>query len=258
MRKLLRAKVKDLYFTFAQRKKKMSNGIELTYLHQGRHSSKQLIVVFSSLTKERKYTFNYIRTLKNVPCQRLFILDNFGLDKRGVFYLGENGNMEVRDAVEELIRQIIRKNKIKNTAFSGSSKGAFAALYLGIRMGVQNIIVGSPIVHIRTFLEGIANEKSLFRVMSQSQNKLDMYDKLLINTIANYDYKGKVYLQYSLNEEIYKLHIQGLITQLKQHDYELVLDKQAYPMHEDARLFFPDFLKEKTEICINGGGLHDS
>lgn len=257
MRNLLRAKVKGLYFTFAQRKKKMSNGVELTYLHQGRHSSNQLIVVFSSLTKERKYAFNYIRTLKKVPCQRLFILDNFGLDKRGVFYLGENGSMQVRDAVEELIRQIIRENKIGKTTFSGSSKGAFAALYLGIRMGVQNIIVGSPIVHIKAFLEEIANEKPLFKVMSQSQKKLDLYDVLLIKTISDYEYKGRVYLQYSLNEEIYKSNIQDLIEELKRHDYELVLDKQAYLMHEDTRLFFPAFLKEKIEICIDEGRRND-
>lgn len=253
MKYVFRNRMKMIYFAFVQREKKMSNGTELTYLHQGKKTSNQLIVTFSSLTTERKYAFNYIRTLNQVPCQRLFILDNFGLDKRGVFYLGENGSMDVRDAVEELIREVVRKNNVKNVIFAGSSKGAFAALYMGIRMNVQTIIVGSPIVYIKTFLEGIENGKALFKAMSQSQNKESLYDELLLNAISHYDYTGKVYLQYSLKEEIYDPHIHTLLQKFNKQNYELIVEEQSYSLHEDARLFFPGFLKEKMKICIKEG-----
>lgn len=258
MKYVLKNKLKTIYFNFVQKKKKLSNGTELTYLHQGRKSSNQLIVTFSSLTTERKYAYNYIRTLNQVRCHRLFILDNFGLNKRGVFYLGENGSMDVRDAVEELIREVVRKKNIKKVIFSGSSKGAFAAMYMGIRMNVQTIIVGSPIVYVKTFLEGIENGEALFKAMSQSQNKESLYDELLINTITQYDYAGKIYLQYSLNEEIYNWHIHTLLQHLKKQNYELIVDEQTYQKHEDARLFFPEFLKEKLKICIKEGVKCDS
>ncbi|AQY51337.1 hypothetical protein [Paenilisteria weihenstephanensis] len=251
MKKLLRSQMKKIYFTCFQKKKKMSNGIELTYLHYKKVKSDQLVVVFSAMTSgDNKYAYNYIRTLKEMSCNRLFILDNFGLEKRGVFYLGENGSMDVRDAVEELIQQIVKQDNIRKTIFSGSSKGAFAALYIGIRMSVQHIIIGSPIVQIKLYLEGIANENALFKTISQSQNNSNLYDELLLDTISEFDYAGKIYLQYSSNEETYQPHTQSLIKQLKQYNYEMELNEQAYLKHEDTRLFFPVFLHEKLGIYI--------
>ncbi|MBC1226722.1 accessory Sec system protein Asp2 [Listeria booriae] len=243
MKYILKKQAKKIYFTCFQKKKKMSNGIVLTYLHQRKVKNDQLVVVFSSLTKKNPYAYNYVQTLKGVACHRLFILDNFGSKKRGVFYLGENGSMDVRDAVEELIRQIIKKNKIKTVIFTGTSKGGFAALYMGIRMDVQSIIVGSPIVSIKSFLEGVSNEKQLFKAMSQSKKDLYSYDFLLLDLIATKSFSGKIYLQYSSREEINEFHTLILINQLNKYKYNLETNEQTYSKHEDVRLFFPDFLR---------------
>ena len=53
------------------------------------------IIVFSSCTRKGiRARYNYVRTLKEVPCNKLFLLDDFASDHRGSFYLGSNMKFE--------------------------------------------------------------------------------------------------------------------------------------------------------------------
>ena len=75
-------------------KKYRSRGVTLKYMLD-RVDSRDLIIVFSSCTRKGiRARYNYVRTLKEVPCNKLFLLDDFASDHRGSFYLGSNMKFE--------------------------------------------------------------------------------------------------------------------------------------------------------------------
>lgn len=76
----------------------------LKYLYEG-HSSDTLIIVFSGFAD--KPVYNYIRTLKDVCCDKLFILDDFGY--RGSYYWYENGSNYPFLLVKDLIYSEINR-----------------------------------------------------------------------------------------------------------------------------------------------------
>lgn len=62
---------------------------DIKYVLERNKNSKDLIIVFTSCTKVgQKARYNYVRTLDKYKCNKLFILDDFGFDKRGAYYLG--------------------------------------------------------------------------------------------------------------------------------------------------------------------------
>ena len=84
-------------------KKYRSRGVTLKYMLD-RVDSRDLIIVFSSCTRKGiRARYNYVRTLKEVPCNKLFLLDDFASDHRGSFYLGSNMKFEEAVVVRELI-----------------------------------------------------------------------------------------------------------------------------------------------------------
>lgn len=57
-------------------KKYRSRGVTLKYMLD-RVDSRDLIIVFSSCTRKGiRARYNYVRTLKEVPCNKLFLLDD--------------------------------------------------------------------------------------------------------------------------------------------------------------------------------------
>ena len=62
----------------------ISDDIKIKYILNANKDSKDLLVVFSACTRKGiPARYNYMRTLKNVYCNKLFILDDFGYHKRG-------------------------------------------------------------------------------------------------------------------------------------------------------------------------------
>ncbi|EMG26743.1 hypothetical protein [Listeria fleischmannii] len=111
MKKELRRWMRKGYFYIKQKRQKMSNGITLTFYMKENTESEDLLVIYSALPVKGSSVYNYVRTLDDVNCNKLYILDDFGENRAGVFYLGENGTMDVRDAVKELITNIQKKQK---------------------------------------------------------------------------------------------------------------------------------------------------
>lgn len=105
-------------------KKYIMEEVILRYLLETNTNSKDLIVVFSACTRKGiKARYNYVRTLKNIRINKLFILDNFSDDERGAYYLGANCGNEIELACKELILKTADKFKIKRIILCGSSKG---------------------------------------------------------------------------------------------------------------------------------------
>lgn len=57
-------------------------------------------------------SYNYVKTLSKIHANRLSILDNYGYNKAGSYYLGENGDWFMPDQIVELVQQIARRNII--------------------------------------------------------------------------------------------------------------------------------------------------
>lgn len=72
------------------------------YLFQQKQS-KTLAIVFSGFAE--KPVYNYVRTLKNLKADKLFILDDFAY--RGSYYWYTNGSDEPLHLVDSLIKYVI-------------------------------------------------------------------------------------------------------------------------------------------------------
>ena len=125
-------------------KKYRSRGVTLKYMLD-RVDSRDLIIVFSSCTRKGiRARYNYVRTLKEVPCNKLFLLDDFASDHRGSFYLGSNMKFEEAVVVRELIDRVREQTGAKRLIFCGSSKGGYTALNFGLDYPGSYMVVGGP------------------------------------------------------------------------------------------------------------------
>ena len=79
---------------------------EVKYLHI-RKNSNDLLVLFSGFNPNNKRSYNYIRSLKGLPCDKLYILDSWGY--KGSYYWYEKGNSIPEILCLELIKKIYSK-----------------------------------------------------------------------------------------------------------------------------------------------------
>ena len=215
--------------------------INLNYMFYKEKKSKNLVIVFSACTREGvKARYNYVRTLKNIKINKLFILDDFGCDKRGEYYLGEAPKYNVENAVKSLIDKY--KNKYNRIYFIGSSKGGFAALNFGFKYDNSIIIIGAPQFYLGNYLSDTPNILT-YRSMKLDEKEVNFLNKKIINEILNKKKNIKVYLHYSNQEHTYKDHVKDLIKELKKNNVFLEEDIANYKEHSDVSLYFPKYLK---------------
>ncbi|MBC1271795.1 hypothetical protein [Listeria booriae] len=243
MKKWFISQSRKLYFGWIQRKKKMSNGTKLTYVLNTAQESNTLVIVFSSLTLKGKSVYNHVRSLNHIPHNRLYILDNFGYEKRGVFYLGEKNKMEVRDAVEELIMEICDSESITNKIFAGSCKGGTTAVYLGLRLKASQIIVGAPMYYISDCLKVKFGDYLIPMLDEDNPNSYNELNQVIRETVHKESYEGHIYIQYSTNDEYYASQIKPLIGDLKKKNISLFLEQAGYSYHDECSRYFSSFLK---------------
>lgn len=220
----------------------------IKYLLSGSRS-RELVVIFSAFPdKNRKASYNMINTLWNVKINKLFILDDFGYEKRGSCYLGENGNFFIISHVIQLIEKVKMKNKILKVYCVGSSKGGYAALYYGLKVDADLIIAGAPQYLQGDYLsENEDHLKILQSVMGESSKKsINYLNEFLRNEIINHagEHKPKLLIHYSKNEHTYGEHIVHLLCDLKKFKYEFEEDIESYSEHWEVAKYFP-------KLCIN-------
>lgn len=206
----------------------------------------QLIVVFSGFPGAgAKAGYNYIRTLKDIRCNKLFLLDNFGFQSRGAYYLAENGDFGIEAAFHGLITEIRQRLKSEATIYLGSSKGGYAALYYGIKNEADCIIAGSPQFYLGRYLSLPSHKPILAAIMGDDGAAgAARLDRLLTETVTDPGHakKPKVYLQYSKNEPAYGEHLRDLVQALRENGFPLSQNIGAYLNHGDLVNFFPNYL----------------
>lgn len=198
----------------------------IKYLFQNNSKSKDLIIIFTSCTKPgQKARYNYMRTLDEFECNKLFILDDFGFDKRGAYYLGNNNGFDIEKDVESLINNIINKLNPNKKNFVGSSKGGYAALYFGLKYSKSIIISGAPQYILGNYLNLPSHRTILKYIMGDTNlSSIEMLNNLLRTVLEQYKNNAcNVYLHYSSNEETYASDISILIKDIKTLEYKPIM-----------------------------------
>ena len=230
-------------------KKFIHGNVELKYMLDRHIASDKLIVIFSACTRMGvPARYNYVRTLKSVKMNKLFILDDFGPDRRGGYYLGEYPNFLMETATKLLIDQIAEQIEAKQMIFVGSSKGGYAALNFGMQYKNSIIIAGAPQYWLGKYLLAPANSVTLQGISTQHEKakvvavlnghlKQRLEEKRYIST-------QKIYLHYSEKEHTYQDHIEDLLSVLYEKKYHLIFDVHNYKEHNEVSLFYPKFILE--------------
>jgi hypothetical protein len=113
-----------------------------------------LVVVFAGMNPPppEPAKYSYVRTLKDLRRNKLFILDDYG--PRGCYYLGKNRILDFEDEVIDLIDLIAVEVGVTLAVVTacGSSKGGFASLYYAIKYGFGRAVVGGPQTRVGDYL----------------------------------------------------------------------------------------------------------
>lgn len=238
--KKIRSRLFALYIRAAEKQYK-----RLRYLLQTKSSSETLVVCFSGFGDGGAARYNYIKTLHTVNANKLFILDDFGFNKQGSYYLGENGDLFLPDMIVSLIEKIQKERCIKHFVMVGSSKGGSAALFYAIKLEADACIIGAPQYFIGDYLNIDKHLPILNGIMgntnSESVQKLNCIMKNCVQSAVKH--KPQVYIHYSPNEHTYYEHIHAMIDDLEHCGYMVYKDADyEYTEHSEVAKHFPQYL----------------
>lgn len=221
------------------------NGINLKYMLEREMGSDVLIVVFSACTRPGiRARYNYVRTLKEVKANKLFILDDFAPDHHGAYYLGKEHTNNIEVVCKALIEEIMLKLKINKAIACGSSKGGYAALNLALDLKKCDCIIGAPQYKLADYLDSpgleVTRDYIIPHATEGQRALLNTYLSKKIKTINSEDHK--VFIHYSSKEHTYCEHVCYLLNDLKNNGFEIVRDEAEYLEHGDVSKYFPVFL----------------
>ena len=222
------------YLIFFQRKK----GQQVFMYKKTKHSD-LLIVFFSAFgEKQRKGGYNYIWSTRKMKANKLWIRDRFGYYGVGSYYFGTN--FPNKSFQREIIDIISQHSLNKKLFFCGTSKGGSAALFYGLLMNADHIIIGSPQYFIGDYLKQNNYHIKIAESICPSGNRTMLLNSILKETICNKTFTGDINLLFSSNEGSYKDHLEPLIFDLKKFNLS-VYDAQ-YSSHNQVAYYYPNYL----------------
>lgn len=241
-------KVKVMY----KQKRFCCDGVILKYMCNKVKTSDTLVIVFSACTRKGiPARYNYVRTLEKTDCNRLYILDDFGEDRRGSYYLGHMPEFKEQEAAIELVKNFIDKLNPKKVVFCGSCKGGYAALNIGSRFKDSIMIIGEPTYKIATEfkLSDALLRYWMGEVTDENIKKIDAY---LTKQLENNEFKNsqKIHIFYSTCDEYIERHTIPLLNDLRKYGYCLEEETADFSAHADLGLYFSDYLKRKVQDII--------
>lgn len=234
-----------LYFFFKENKHKG----RLKYLYDNKNSD-TLIIVFSGFSDTPVY--NYVRTLKNVNADKLFVLDDFGY--RGSYYWYEHGDKLPLDLVTSLIQQKLSMGGVKRVITLGSSKGGTCAIYYGLMFGATDIYAGACQYKVGTYLNVDAHKKIFTQMMGDgaADKEQRILDEMLPKQIQNNCNSDTiVHLLYSKKEHTYPEHIKYLINDLEENHITHIDRIENFSDHNDVGSYFSTWIKSEFKSLLN-------
>lgn len=246
-RKLFKSYLKFQFKRFGKDFK--TDKCKLSYLFIPKKSSDKLLIIFSGFGAPGKpAVFNYVRSLQTINANRLYILDDFGFDKRGAYYLGKEDDFFIEEAVLNLINEISVKNNIKkeNIVVSGSSKGGYAALYFGLKYGYGEVLAGAPQTLLGDYLIGGEQYKQTLKYLGGEDREFGRkrLNALLFDIVHNRDNNTQpnIRIHVGRGDHHYKNHVIPFTQHLNRYNLKYDLDVADYTNHGDVGAHFPPFV----------------
>lgn len=235
-----------IFFCILLEKNFQNKNYNLKYVLFRKKNTKKLLIIFSSYPGiGKKARYNYIIKFRKIPVSRLYILDNFGFEKKGAYYLGEDGELLIANAVYELIEQVRKELKVdkKNVVTCGSSKGGFAAIYFECKYNYGASIVGAPQIKLGDYLSYSYHKPILKSIMgSDGPESRDFLNKLLFDTILAKPSPPSIKVHVSKNEKTYQNHVLPLVEFSLENKLDISFSYGLYKEHNLVGKHFPGFL----------------
>lgn len=229
--------------------------VNLKYIYREDEQTDTLAIIFSACTRPGlKARYNYLRTLDGVCCNRLYILDDFGSDHRGSYYLGQMPEFKEEEAVLSLIQKVLRETNPKKLLFCGSCKGGYAALNFGSRFENSVMIIGEPTYRIATEF-GLAEELLKYWMGTVTKKNIEYMDYYLEHQLRQnpYIHSQKIHFFYSEKDEYVNRHTNPLLDTLSDAGYDFEREPAQFSAHAELGLYYADYLKKKVLQYLDGG-----
>lgn len=214
---------------------------QLRYLFFKKKKAGKLLVIFSAYPgKKQKARYNYILKFRQLNYHRLYILDDFGPGERGAYYLGENRDFYIEEAVVQLIEKTreelgLTKDEVVTC---GSSKGGFAAIYFENKYHYLASVSGAPQTRLGDYLHREVHEAIYQFIVGQATEESFAYlNDLLTEAIQQKKTNSRIYLHVSQNEHTYEDHVLPLMSQVTVSDLNL----GSYDNHHSVGTHFPRY-----------------
>ena len=204
----------------------------------------QLLIVFSALAKEYTFNYNYLESLKDIPVNKLYILDDFG--KEGSYYIGKNKDFSIETSVVSLILNITSKLNIPVTNITtvGSSKGGYSALYYAIKYSFGNVLTMAPSLFLGDFLYN--HNPNIMEYIYGEVNKAGIHylNDLIFRTIQEKrDNLPKITIMVGTSDSRKDAHIMPFVEYLNSKKITYTFDLVKGVDHSQLKFFAPEYIK---------------
>jgi pimeloyl-ACP methyl ester carboxylesterase len=207
-----------------------------------------LVVAFSSAQAAGappRYRWHQI--LSELPCHRLFVLDDHGLPgplPGPSWYLGPHRS-DVAGSVCDLIEQIAAELEVDRarTVMIGSSMGGWAALYFAARAGGGHAIAAEPQTRLGDYLCGPAFHRIAEHVVGgSSPEHRRRLDGMLFAALRAAPSPPKVHLYCGRDSPYYERHVMPLLSVLGELGAESAVELGEFSDHGDLAGHFGAYL----------------
>lgn len=197
------------------------NGIDVRYKYKkSKYDFKHLIIVFSGFLNKEPGNYDFINALNECPADVLWIGDHF--NDSYAYYLCEDMDFSIETAVTEFIYHKIQELglDVTNVTTTGFSKGGSAALYYGLKLKFNNIVVSVPQLKIGSYLKNNWSHVAE-KVMGEHYTSIEVstLDKLIVQLLkTETKFDRNLYLLTSEADIQYKTEIEPYLDDFERYN----------------------------------------
>lgn len=184
------------------------------------------------------------------------IMDNFGT--HGCYLLNISGDVQIRNAVIQLIRQLQEEFGCSNdqTYFIGTSKGASTAINYSLFVGGGHVICGEPQILLGDFIYNSHwQELEQWRAMAYAMTgRVDPDDRehlndLIKNIVSQYGsrYRGEMTIHYGDKTGYWEHHVSHFVEWSKEYGFDTRVKTFGHDFHRHDDVI-PVFYQAVYEI----------
>lgn len=227
-----------------EKKFKGVNGERILYvLMEGKGDT--MVVCFPGCSDFPKY--NYVGSLRDIKCHKLFVKDDASVDKKGNYMIGGGYN----DLMIRLINHCVTKTGSTKIIFVGSSKGGYSALNFSLQIPNTYVCVAAPQYRLGTYLYELFKPSLEAIVGETNEDKIKKLDRRLEDMIASTSVlPKKVFFHVSKNEHTWEEHCKGMVADLQKRGVSIDFDFGMYAEHSDLIYHYPSYLKKSIQMIL--------